>query len=177
MAVINTPIRVVDLKPGDIHVAHEPTCITTLLGSCVSVCLFSACDMLAAMSHSVLPKPWNKTRSTDLRYVECAIGRMLDELRRMGARPPEITAKLFGGAEMFARPGQATGIARMVGDSNAEAARAFLELHGVSVVSESVGGQSGRKVMFNTATGVVLVRKVGPGCNTASGAAYGEAHI
>ncbi|HEX9859878.1 MAG TPA: chemotaxis protein CheD [Nitrospirota bacterium] len=176
MAVINTPFRVVDLKPGEIHVAHEPTFITTLLGSCVSVCLFSACDMLGAMSHSVLPEPRKRTRSADLRYVECAISRMLDGLRRMGAKPPDITAKLFGGAEMFARPGQGAGIARMVGDSNTGAARAFLELHGVSVVSESVGGQSGRKVIFNTATGVALVRRVGPGCNTAAGAAYGESH-
>ncbi len=161
MTPATAAFRIVDLKPGEIHIAREPTLITTLLGSCVSVCLYSTCDMIGAMSHSVLPSPGNGKPCKDLRFVECAIGWMLDDMHRLGAKKEDIKAKLFGGAEMFARPGQGMGIANMVGDSNTAAARAFLELRGVNIVNECVGGRLGRKVLFNTATGVVLVRKVG----------------
>lgn len=152
-------IRVVELRPGEIHVAEEPTLIKTLLGSCVSVCLYSREDGVGAMSHSVLPFPRYRPPARDVRYVECALDEMLDGMRMFGVPMAHIEAKLFGGAEMFHKTGEQVRFARLIGDSNAVAARSFLEREGVRVVSECIGGNTGRRLVFNTETGVVLVRK------------------
>jgi len=154
--------RLVDLKPGEIHVAFEPTFITTLLGSCVSVCLYSTEDMVGAMSHSVLPGSLHFGNvPDDVRYVENAVDRMLNELKGMGVRTEGVRAKVFGGAEMFRTSDREVRLARIVGDGNTRAAKECLRSRGINIVSECVGGNAGRKLVFNTVTGVVFVRKIG----------------
>lgn len=166
MAVGQEHYHMVDLKPGEIHVAQRPTIITTLLGSCVSVCLYSVQDAVGAMSHSILPFPKYRPTGSDVRYVECALDRMMGEMRSLGVAAGRIEAKMFGGAEMFHRSDRDIRIARIVGDGNTDAARGFLERCGVRVVSECVGGNYGRKVIFNTATGMVMVKKLTHGLPT-----------
>lgn len=152
--------KVVELRPGEIHVAHEPTMIRTLLGSCVSVCLYSPAAKAGAMSHSVLPYPRYRPPARDVRYVECALEEMLDEMRMLGIPTSGLEAKLFGGAEMFHKTDEQVRFARLIGDGNTVAARTFLEREGVRVVSECIGGSNGMKLVFNTSTGVVFVRKL-----------------
>jgi len=148
----------VQLRPGEIHVAMEPTLIETLLGSCISVCLYSIKDQVGAMSHSVLPCPKTGLQRHDVRYVESAIGKMMDEMKGLGVTPDRMEAKVFGGAEMFHRSGHEIRFARIVGDGNTAAAKRFLDAKRIRLVSECVGGNMGRKIIFNTATGVALVR-------------------
>jgi len=157
----NQRYKLVELRPGEIHVTSEPTFITTLLGSCVSVCLYSIEDGAGAMSHSVLPGSLCRGRAfEDVRYVENAIDRMLDQLSGLGVSSSYIRAKIFGGAEMFRLSDSGIRLARMVGDGNTTAARNFLKSRGITVVSECVGGNTGRKLVFNTETGVVFVRRL-----------------
>jgi len=156
--------KVVHLMPGQILVAREPTLITTLLGSCVSVCLYSAAHKIGGMSHSVLPSPGNLKVIGDVRYVECALSSMLKELRMLGVSPGNLEAKMFGGADMFPQQVRGGGISRLVGDGNTEAAKKFLMNAGVRVISECTGGTSGMKLIFDTSTGVVLVRMIS-GCS------------
>ena len=111
------------------------------------------------MSHSVLPYPQYSNITLDVRYVECAIEKMMEDIKALGVPGSRIEAKVFGGAEMFHRDGGEVRVARIVGDGNMVAARRFLESERVQVVSECVGGNMGRKVIFNTATGVALVRR------------------
>jgi len=153
-------LPVVDLRPGEIHIAPEPTLITTLLGSCVGVCLYSSSRKIGAMSHSVLPVPHNSLCESDVRYVECALERILMQLKGMEVPRHDIKAKIFGGAQMFHVRG---GPARLVGEGNVEAARRFLKAARVGIVSEGVGGMGGRKLYFNSATGEVVVRNIAGG--------------
>lgn len=153
--------QLVDLKPGEIHVAQEPTFITTLLGSCVAVCLYSPADSVGAMSHSVLVGNLIYSHNpSDVRYVECAIGRMLDELSGIGIKAGHLKAKLFGGAEMFHRGNEEVRLARIVGTGNIDTAKRILRDQGIGIISECVGGRSGRKVIFDSASGAVFLRKL-----------------
>ncbi|MGE5504661.1 MAG: chemotaxis protein CheD, partial [Actinomycetota bacterium] len=43
------------LTAGDVYCADRPTRISTVLGSCVAVCLVSARHRAAGMNHFVLP--------------------------------------------------------------------------------------------------------------------------
>ena len=54
----------------------------------------------------------------------------------------------------------------MIGDRNITLALEMLEDFKIPVVAKDVGGRIGRKIIMNTATGVVLV---GKGRKTASG--------
>jgi len=161
-----------ELKQGAVYVAKEPTLIRTLLGSCVSVCLFSPRDRIGAMSHSVLPYPRGMTDKKDVRYVECAIMNMLEGLDRLGVPQGRLEAKLLGGAEMYYRGAEAARLARAVGSNNALTAQKFLRWLGVRVVFENLGGNSGRRVVFDSSTGLVVVHSFMNGLP--SGQAWGR---
>ncbi len=44
------------LQPGEIFVSGNGTSITTLLGSCVAVCLWDEKKKIGGMNHVILPK-------------------------------------------------------------------------------------------------------------------------
>ena len=78
-----------------------------------------------------------------------------------GAEAARITARLVGGASMFtnlAPPGSI-----QMGERNVHAAREALHGAGIRVVGELVGGDLGRSVSFDLATGRVEVRSVARG--------------
>ena len=62
---------------------------------------------------------------------------------------------VFGGASMWAR----TEGALAVGERNVELAFNILEEEKIKVVSKDVWGEMGRKVIFDTKTGSVLLRR------------------
>ena len=48
-----------------------------------------------------------------------------------------------------------------VGDRNMTLAQELLPQHGIRIAASDTGGTRGRKILFNTATGVVLMAKLG----------------
>jgi chemotaxis protein CheD len=98
--------------------------------------------------------------TSDVRYVESAIDKILHELYGMGIPASRLRAKVFGGAEMFRGNHDEIRLARIVGDGNIKAAKDVLNTHAISIVSECVGGNSGRKLVFDSVTGVVFLRRL-----------------
>jgi chemotaxis protein CheD len=115
--------------------------LTTVLGSCVSVCAWSGLGPLGAMSHTSLPGD-----------LAPALERLLALLRQAGAPAHGVVAKLLGGA---GTPGS-------VGEANARTARALLSQRRLPVVAEDLGGARGRRLRFDVRTGVVRVEYLGP---------------
>jgi chemotaxis protein CheD len=83
---------------------------------------------------------------------------MMEELLELGAEKDCLVAKILGGANMFEalHPSGAEG----VGARNARAARETLELLGIPLLAEDIGGNHGRTVEFDLATGEVRIRSV-----------------
>src|SRR6266567_4692405 len=87
----------VKILPGELFATNDGTAITTLLGSCVSVCLYDLESGIGGMNHFMLPKlvqpgsPDNcsgaclRKESFCARYGTCAIRLLLQELERLGA--------------------------------------------------------------------------------------------
>jgi chemotaxis protein CheD len=138
------------LHPGGVVAYDRPAAVTTILGSCVSLCLYDTVSGVGGMNHFVLPGPGDGAR-----YADPAC----EELRRLvlahGASPWHLRAKLFGGAWLHGG-----GIA--LGPRNAEVARAILQGWRLPLVAADVGGPHGRKLVFETATGQAFVRALGP---------------
>lgn len=157
MAVID-----VFLMPGEHFVGDARHRIRTLLGSCVSITLWHPRRRVGAMSHFLLTVG-EKDTVADLngRYCEGALELMLTELERLGVRPAECEAKIFGGGMMF--PQIERGDAVSIGRRNGETAERLLRMHKIPVVSESLFGVGHRHIIFNVRTGDVWVRQSPPG--------------
>lgn len=152
------------LKPAELFVEREPVLIRTVLGSCVTVTMLDRKLRLAAACHPVLPvcREGARCRPATCRnknkYVECVIPEMLKQFQQNGCRRADLEVKLFGGANMFFRNERQKEILH-VGSMNVSMARQKLAEAELELKSYDVGGNQGRKLYFNTATGDVWVKK------------------
>jgi len=143
---------------GEIYVTKNAEMISTVLGSCVSVCLYDAANGVSGMNHHMLPTvpPSVDVQEDQLgRYAETALPELLKRMTRMGMRTETTTAKIFGGARMLSQLSFG-----MISERNIAVARDILRRHGIRIVAEDVGGERGRKIFFQTDSGKVLVREV-----------------
>ena len=151
-------LPVVNLRPGELYVAWEPTIIMTILGSCVAVCLYSSQKKVGAMCHGVMP-----TKGVDQedcsRFVDCAIHYMVGKIGSPSdGRCMDLQAKLFGGADVINYGIREFGRAIRVGLQNIEIAKHLLVEFEIPLIAEQVGGRQGQKMYFCTSTGEVLMK-------------------
>lgn len=132
--------------------------VTYGLGSCLGITLYDRSRQLGGLAHTLLPlsRAEDKTRPT--KYVDSAIRLMMAELIELGAEKESLEAKISGGANMF-EPLHPSG-AEGVGMRNARSARETLELLGIPLLAEDIGGNHGRTLEFDLANGEVRVRSV-----------------
>ncbi len=138
------------LYPSTIWVSKEPYEITTILGSCVAVCLFDQKLSIGGINHYMLPL-WNGSGLASPKYGNIAIEKLYEKLIIHGCKTDSITAKVFGGAEIIEKKNMNYNI----GAQNIEIAFEILKNMRIPIISSSLGGNLGRKIIFNTATGEV----------------------
>lgn len=142
------------LFPGTIFAEPHEYQISTVLGSCVAVCLWDHIACRGGMNHIMLPL-WNGEGLATPKYGNIAMEKLLGKVLSIGCHREHLVAKVFGGANV-----SGTGLeVFMIGDRNITLALEMLEEFRIPVVAKDVGGRVGRKIVMNTATGVVLVGK------------------
>lgn len=148
------------LKPGEMVLCTEPTQVSTVLGSCVSLTLFSPEHRVGAICHALLPTRPSCDGDNDsgFRYVDDSIRHMLMEFLRKGIHSSRLVAKLFGGSDLMAA---VTGVrqSRSIGRQNIEVALSVLEETGLVLAASDLGGEWGRKLVFHTHTGEVFIKR------------------
>jgi len=150
----------ISVQPGELYLAREPAILQTILGSCVSVTLWSPRLGAGALCHGVLPRsPRGVVAPEGHHYVDFAIHYLIRKFDELGAVRRELEVKVFGGADVLpvgaARTGRPT-----VGALNCQTALAVLEDEGLAVLASDLGGTRGRTIRFHTATGEVLVHRL-----------------
>lgn len=143
------------LKPGELAVAERPALVSTVLGSCVAVTLFSPRLGVGAICHAMLPLAAGRD---GFKYVDSSLLHMLAQFDRLRVTKRELVVKLFGGADMF-EPAKESG-GSTVGRQNIQAARVLIRQEGLAVQAEDTGGRQGRKLLFYTHTGEVLLKRL-----------------
>lgn len=137
--------------------AHGGQCaVTTVLGSCVAVCLWDPLIGAGGMNHYLLPL-WNGEGLPTPRYGNIAISMLIEKLLSMGCARSSLAAKVFGGANVL---GSSSGLLN-VGERNIALAESALAENGIRIVNRDTGGTAGRKIMFRTGSGDVFVKKYG----------------
>lgn len=144
------------LQPGQMVVTSQPCSVTTILGSCVAVCAWDPLLQVGGMNHYLLPY-WAGGQRSSPRFGNVAIQRLVDGVLSLGSTTRTMRARIVGGAcviAAFQRSGKHLGL------TNVDVATRMLGDLGVTVVTEDVGGQRGRKVTFQTDDGTLHVRLV-----------------
>jgi chemotaxis protein CheD len=150
------PVATVYLHPGQIFTTVETVLVTTVLGSCVAVCLFDPVASVGGMNHFLLPSTPVRG-ANDLRYGNTAMERLIAAMQVKGAVLERIVAKVFGGACVI--PGF-SGAREAIGTKNALAAREALTRHNIAIRAEQTGGRRGRKLLFHTGHGAAYVKEI-----------------
>lgn len=146
------------LRPGEYIVAASPTQVATVLGSCVSVCIWNPTRGYGAMNHFLLPLGGAGATDSAWRYGDAAVDGLVRLLLDMGARRADLRAKVFGGAHLLFAGNNGP---HKLGSRNVAIALERLANHQVEVEARAVGGDRGRKLVFHTDTGEAWVRTLG----------------
>jgi chemotaxis protein CheD len=142
------------LHPGQLFVSAYPAAVTTVLGSCVSVCLWDEDQGIGGINHYVLPL-WAGNGTSSPRFGNVAMEALYGKLIDLGAQPRNLQAKVFGGSCMIQAFRQRE---NHLGGQNVERALVFLREKRVAISSQDTGGHRGRKLIFHTATGAVWLK-------------------
>ena len=149
------PIVRVYLAPGRLYASAEAAQVTTILGSCVAVCVWDPRQRVGGINHFLLPEGVPASP----RFGASAIPLLIAEVLALGARRARLRAKVFGGACVL----EAFRNSHPLGLRNLEVARERLTAEQVPVVGEDVGGDHGRKLVFDVQTGSAWVRAIEAG--------------
>jgi chemotaxis protein CheD len=151
-------VKVADLAVGQ----GDDELVAVGLGSCVAILLHDPERGIGGLAHVLLPSR-ALTRHVDrpAKFPHAAVPTLLEQMTALGASQRRIVARLAGGASMFASLA-APGTIQM-GERNLVAARQVLGAHNIPLVGEAVGGDFGRTVRMQCATGRVEVSTVSHG--------------
>jgi len=163
----STPVRYFDrefqvdavkILPGQYHSSSGPGTITTVLGSCVSTCLWDPIARIGGMNHFMLPGDTaspSATWTASARFGVYAMEVLINQMIRMGADRRRLVAKVFGGARVLA------GFDKLdVGAKNAEFVLEFLKVEGIPIAGQDLLDVHPRKVHFFPATGKVQLKRL-----------------
>jgi len=154
-AGVRTIAGVYRLGPGDLCAGRgDGLVLATVLGSCVSACLFDRSQGLGGMNHFLLPHGHATDAAAAARYGTYAMELLINELLKLGARRRRLEAKAFGGATVLRS-------ATDIGGVNSRFLREYLEVEGIPLVAHDLGGSSPRRLRFWPATGQVQLRVLG----------------
>ncbi len=147
------------MKPGEVYVTHAEEAISTVLGSCVSVCIRDPKTGIGGMNHFMLPvqSDYNSFRqqlnTESARYGNYAMEQLVNAILKEGGRRDRLELKAFGG-------GMVINSSSDVGGSNVRFVREYLQAEGYRILTEDLGGAYARKILFMPQEGRVLVKRL-----------------
>ena len=144
------------ILPGEYYVSATNELITTVLGSCISVCIRDPKNGIGGMNHFMLPKDNNVTDSIvsdAARYGNYAMEHLINDILHYGGERRNLEFKVFGG-------GKVLDMKMDIGKKNIEFVTEYLQLEKYPVLSEDVGDIYPRKVNYFPKTGIARVKKL-----------------
>jgi chemotaxis protein CheD len=138
---------------ADIKIGKDPQVLTTVLGSCVGLCLYSPQQKVGGLLHLMMPSAGEMAVRPDLKkakYADTGVAELIRTIRAMhNIQPSDLVAKMFGGAKVL------QGVQRNIGQENINAVKDILKTCGIPVKASCVGGERGYRIKFSLDTGKV----------------------
>lgn len=154
-----------DVRVGiaDLNVVNSPDRVMTIgLGSCVGIVMYDKVKEIGGLAHIMLSDSTQfKSVTNPLKFADLAIPILLDKLIQLGCNKRNISAKIAGGASMFAFSDKS--MISDIGERNGEAVKVSLKKLAIPLVSEHLGGNKGRTMILDASNGQVTIKIVGQG--------------
>ena len=154
-----------NVQPGAWSVDTEKP-LSTLLGSCVAVCLFDPALKIGGINHFMLPE-MGRSKYGDVDSLlsgNFAMEALLNALLGRGARKPRLQAKAFGGGTIIDSDASAPNI----GMRNASFAKEWLQREGIPLLSSDFLGPWSRKIIFLPFNGEAFCKRLVTNMDTAA---------
>ncbi|MEN9493590.1 MAG: hypothetical protein RJA63_4039 [Pseudomonadota bacterium] len=154
-----------NVQPGAWSVDTEKP-LSTLLGSCVAVCLFDPALKIGGINHFMLPE-MGRSKYGDVDSLlsgNFAMEALLNALIGRGARKARLQAKAFGGGTIIDSDASAPNI----GMRNASFAKEWLQREGIPLLSSDFLGPWSRKIIFLPFNGEAFCKRLVTNMATAS---------
>jgi len=151
-------LEVVKILPGQYHADSGSVGITTVLGSCVSTCLWDPVRRIGGMNHFMLPGDNGNAGSPvakSARFGVYAMELLINDMLKIGADRRRLVAKVFGGGRVLQGFGSLD-----VGARNCEFVLEFLQVEGIPVLARDLMDRYPRKIHFSPDTGKVLLKRL-----------------
>ena len=154
--------KLVIIHPGEYYTSKEDEYIGTLLGSCVSICLYDEKNKIGGMNHFMLP---GKISTNDIfaddnaKYGIAAINSLISEIVSKGAARKNLTSKIFGGGNII-KFLNFSGKKSLIPADNVRVAKLFMEIEDIPILAMDVGEDYTRKIIFDVSSGKVYMRKI-----------------
>ena len=146
------------LQIGELYVAKKPMLLGTLLGSCVSICLYNKFNGHAAMNHFLMSSAAIKVMQNDPgKYGESSCEMIIRSLMSIDPDASHYSAQIFGGGNMF----NLRNSVKDIGKRNIRIAEQVLSKYKIRIIRRKTGGTKGMKIFFNTSKNKVDCRKLG----------------
>ncbi len=148
------------ILPGELYVTTGDEAIVTVLGSCVSACIWDKTTGVGGMNHFMLPASADQSRVADFahaseaaRYGTFAMEHLINSILKHGGRRQSLLIKIVGGGRVLKG-------ATDVGERNISFVRQFIRNEGLMMMGEHLAGVLPRKVWFQAQTGRALVKEL-----------------
>ncbi len=147
--------RRITVMQGQVYVGTgAPEILSTVLGSCISCCLYDPVARIGGMNHFLLAQPDRGSNAVaDENYGVYLMELLINQMMTGGSVKSRMKAHIYGGANMYA------GMER-IGDANANFAMHFLSEEKIPVVRQVTGGDMARRVDFDPVLGRTRCRTV-----------------
>ena len=148
------------ILPGEVYVSTEGELISTVLGSCIAVCIRDQLAGVGGMNHFMLPRlkgaveGVSATGGDAARYGNWAMEFLINEILKNGGRRERLEIKVFGGGQVLSEMEFMD-----VGQANIDFVFSYLMQENFSVKTHDVGGVYPRKVQYFSESGVVRVKR------------------
>ncbi len=154
--------EVIKVGMADLNVCTSPDGLTTLgLGSCVGIALRDPVLKVGGLAHIMLPDSTAiRGGSSNIpKFADTGIEELVRRMEALGAKRNRMTAKLAGGATMFATQSKSDLV--KIGERNVQASKEKLAELKIPILAEDTGKNYGRTVIFYPETGEYVIRAVG----------------
>jgi len=143
------------ILPGEYYVTSSQEVVTTVLGSCISVCVYDPVNSIGGMNHFMLPSgnSDNDIMSQSFRYGDVAMEKLVNVILRHGGNKAELIFKAFGGGQIIKNM-------TSIGQRNISFLHKFMTMEGYKLSASDLGGPHPRKVVFNPLDGKVKLKRL-----------------
>ncbi|MCB9748361.1 MAG: chemotaxis protein CheD [Candidatus Omnitrophica bacterium] len=139
------------IQAGQLAFSKDPSLICAVCGNGVLITLRDRIQKVGGVVHCIYPQSYRWSKPTNY-HVDIAIYSLFSNLKNYNVIHRNLEAQLLGG-------GHLRGLNKKRAEKVIKGVRKILGKHNINIVSEDVGGNLGRKIIFNTESGELVIHK------------------